>query len=140
MHPLFFRQETDNLTLLHLPPYARELNPAENVWEYLRKNKLAISVFDGYADIVDKYCQAWNFFAKRQGRRYRTEMGRGPASNAFGISLYCECKPAYYSRIAILRRRVRGSDMYWSNVLLPMMMTMSAFMPGSIAKDGFRDL
>jgi hypothetical protein len=53
----------DNITLLHLPPYAPELNPVENVWEYLRKNKLAITVFDGYADILDKCCQAWNFFA-----------------------------------------------------------------------------
>ena len=53
----------DNVTLLHLPPYAPELNPVENIWEYLRKNKLAITVFDGYADIVDKCCQAWNFFA-----------------------------------------------------------------------------
>lgn len=52
-----------NITLLHLPPYAPELNPVENIWEDLRKNKLAITVFDGYADIVDKCCQAWNFFA-----------------------------------------------------------------------------
>jgi hypothetical protein len=29
-----------NLTLLKLPPYAPELNSAENIWEYLRKNKL----------------------------------------------------------------------------------------------------
>ena len=28
----------DNLTLLCLPPYSPELNPVENVWEYLRKN------------------------------------------------------------------------------------------------------
>jgi hypothetical protein len=33
-------QVTDNITLLHLPPYAPELNPVENVWEYLRANKL----------------------------------------------------------------------------------------------------
>ena len=53
----------DNITLLHLPPYSPELNPLENVWEYLRKNKLALTVFDSYADILDKCCQAWNFFA-----------------------------------------------------------------------------
>ena len=53
----------DNVTLLILPPYAPELNPVENVWQYLRANKLAITVFDGYADIVDKCCTAWNFFA-----------------------------------------------------------------------------
>lgn len=53
----------DNLSLITLPPYAPELNPVENVWQYLRGNKLAITVFDGYADIVDKCCEAWNFFA-----------------------------------------------------------------------------
>jgi hypothetical protein len=53
----------DNVTLLILPPYAPELNPVENVWQYLRSNKLAITVFDSYADIVDKCCTAWNFFA-----------------------------------------------------------------------------
>jgi hypothetical protein len=28
-----------NITLLPLPPYAPELNPMENVWDYLRGNK-----------------------------------------------------------------------------------------------------
>lgn len=53
----------DNITLLRLPPYAPELNPIENVWAYLRANKLAITVFDDYDDIVNKTCDAWNFFA-----------------------------------------------------------------------------
>ncbi len=52
-----------NITLLALPPYAPELNPVENIWQYLRANKLAITVFDSYAEIVDKCCDAWNFFA-----------------------------------------------------------------------------
>ena len=56
----------DNITLLELPPYSPELNPVENVWQYLRQNKLAISVFDSYLDILDKCCQAWNFFAHDQ--------------------------------------------------------------------------
>ncbi len=30
----------DNIRLLHLPPYSPELNPMENVWDYLRQNKL----------------------------------------------------------------------------------------------------
>ena len=30
----------DNIVLLPLPPYAPELNPMENVWDYLRGNKL----------------------------------------------------------------------------------------------------
>ena len=53
----------DNITLLKLPPYSPELNPMENVWAYLRANKLAISVFDNYEQIVDRCCEAWNFFA-----------------------------------------------------------------------------
>ena len=44
------------------PPYSL-LNPVENVWAYLRANKLAITVFDTYDDIVDACCNAWNFFA-----------------------------------------------------------------------------
>ena len=53
----------DNITLITLPPYAPELNPIENVWQFLRANKLAITVFDNYQEIVDKCCAAWNFFA-----------------------------------------------------------------------------
>jgi hypothetical protein len=34
----------------------------ENVWEYLRNNKLAITVYNDYEHIVDKSCEAWNFF------------------------------------------------------------------------------
>jgi len=37
----------ENVTLVRLPPYAPELNSDRNVWEYLRGNKLAITVFDG---------------------------------------------------------------------------------------------
>ena len=52
-----------NITLIPLPRYAPELNSAENIWEHLRKNKLANTVFDNYDDIVEKACQAWLFFA-----------------------------------------------------------------------------
>jgi transposase len=52
-----------NITLIRLPPYAPELNPVENIWQYLRGNKLAITVFESYDDIVDKSCAAWCFFA-----------------------------------------------------------------------------
>ena len=34
----------------------------QNVWEYLRGNRLSNTVFDGYSDIVDTCCDAWNFF------------------------------------------------------------------------------
>ncbi len=52
-----------NISLVFLPPYAPELNPMENVWAYLRANKLANRVFRDYEHIVDACCDAWNFFA-----------------------------------------------------------------------------
>ena len=43
-----------------LPPYAPELNPVENVWQYLRQTRLSNRVFESYDDIVDAACAAWN--------------------------------------------------------------------------------
>jgi transposase len=51
----------DNITLLPLPPYAPELNPMENVWEYLRANKLCALVWDTYDAIVQACRDAWRF-------------------------------------------------------------------------------
>lgn len=51
------------ISLLLLPPYAPELNPVENVWQFLRGNWLAISVFDSFDAIVDACCVAWTRFA-----------------------------------------------------------------------------
>jgi putative transposase len=50
----------DNISLLPLPPYSPELNPVENVWQFLRQNHLANRVFDTYTAIVDACCEAWN--------------------------------------------------------------------------------
>ena len=51
----------DNITLLPLPPYSPELNPMENVWEYLRGNKLCALVWDSYEAIVEACKNAWAF-------------------------------------------------------------------------------
>ena len=52
-----------NITLIRLPRYAPELNSAENIWAYLRQNKLSNTVFKTYDDIVETACAAWRFFA-----------------------------------------------------------------------------
>jgi transposase len=57
-----------NITLLHLPPYSPELNPVENVWAFLRANKLSNRVFDTYDDIVDACCDAWNWLIAQPER------------------------------------------------------------------------
>jgi len=51
----------ENITLLSLPPYAPELNPMENVWAFLRANKLSALVWDCYDAIVDACVSAWHF-------------------------------------------------------------------------------
>jgi DDE superfamily endonuclease len=53
-------QVPDNISLLALPPYSPELNPVENVWQFLRQNFLSNRVFATYEAIVDACCEAWN--------------------------------------------------------------------------------
>jgi hypothetical protein len=51
----------DNIRLLPLPAYSPELNPMENVWEYLRQNKLCALVWNTYDEILEACKTAWNF-------------------------------------------------------------------------------
>jgi len=50
----------DTITLVPLPPKCPELNPVENIWEYMRGNWLSNRVFKSYEDILDHCCYAWN--------------------------------------------------------------------------------
>lgn len=50
-----------NITLIALPPYSPELNSMENVWYYLRANKLSLLVWGGYDAIVAACKDAWHF-------------------------------------------------------------------------------
>jgi transposase len=50
----------DNISLLRLPAYSPELNPQENIWQYLRQNMLASRVYETYDTIVTACCKAWN--------------------------------------------------------------------------------
>jgi len=49
-----------NITLLLLPPRSPELNPVENIWQFMRDNWLSNRVFKSYDDIVTTCCEAWN--------------------------------------------------------------------------------
>jgi transposase len=48
-----------NNTPIFLPSRAPELNPVENVWQYLRQNWLSNTVFESYDAIIDAVCAAW---------------------------------------------------------------------------------
>ena len=58
----------DNIILLHLPPYSSELNPVENVWAYLRGNKLSKRIFETYDAIANACCDAWSWLAEQPER------------------------------------------------------------------------
>ena len=45
--------------MLHQPPYSPELNPVENIWQFLRQNHLSNRVFDSYDTILTACCEAW---------------------------------------------------------------------------------
>ena len=48
-----------NISLLPLPPYSPELNPVENLWQFLKHNFLNSRVFASYEAIVEACCAAW---------------------------------------------------------------------------------
>lgn len=49
----------ENITLILLPSRAPELNPVENIWQYMRANWLSNRVFETYDAIIDAACEAW---------------------------------------------------------------------------------
>jgi hypothetical protein len=53
-----------NITPILLPSRAPELNPVENVWQYMRANWLSNRVFENYDAIIEAICEAWNNLMK----------------------------------------------------------------------------
>lgn len=49
-----------NIVPIFLPPRSPELNPVENIWQYLRQTYLSNRVFETHGDIIDACCDAWN--------------------------------------------------------------------------------
>ncbi len=49
-----------NMALLPMPSKSPELNPVENIWQFMRDNWLSNRIFKSYDDIIDHCCFAWN--------------------------------------------------------------------------------
>jgi transposase len=49
-----------NITILPLPPRSPELNPVENIWQFMRDNWLSNRIFKSWDEIVTICCEAWN--------------------------------------------------------------------------------
>jgi hypothetical protein len=58
----------DSITLLPIPPDSPELNPMENVWGYLRGNKLSHQAWNTYDAIVQACAEAWRFLVGNPDR------------------------------------------------------------------------
>ena len=50
----------ENITLVPLPPKCPELNPVENIWQFLRDNWISNRIFASYENLLDHCCFAWN--------------------------------------------------------------------------------
>ena len=57
-----------NITIVPLPAKCPELNPQENIWQFMRDNWLSNRVFTSYDNIVDHCCEAWNKLTDRPWR------------------------------------------------------------------------
>ena len=49
----------DNISIVALPAKCTELNPVENIWQFMRDNWLSNRVFTSHDNIVDHCCEAW---------------------------------------------------------------------------------
>ena len=49
-----------NITIMPIPPRSPELNPVENLWQFIRNTWLSNRVFRSYNQIVDLCCDAWS--------------------------------------------------------------------------------
>ena len=48
-----------NITMLPLPPRSPELNPVENIWQFMRDNWLSNRIFKSFDEIVAICAEAW---------------------------------------------------------------------------------
>jgi len=49
-----------SISIIALPPKCPELNPVENIRQFMRDNWLSNRAFTSYDNIIDHCCEAWN--------------------------------------------------------------------------------
>ena len=68
----------DNITLPPLPPRSPELNPVENIWQFMRDNWLSNRVFKSYEDIVASAVTPGTTSPTDRGKSCPSGCGNGP--------------------------------------------------------------
>jgi transposase len=57
-----------SFSIVPLPTKCPELNPVENVWQFMRQNWLSNRIFQSDEAIVDHCCEAWNKLVDQPAR------------------------------------------------------------------------
>ncbi len=57
-----------NVSLMIIPPYCPELNPMENIWQFIRQNYLSNQVYENTDEIVEACCYGWNSLTAEVGK------------------------------------------------------------------------
>ncbi len=52
--------EHDNIRVLPLPARCPELNPVENIWQFMRDDWRSNRIFRSHDEILDHCCDAWS--------------------------------------------------------------------------------
>ena len=86
-----------NITLMLLPSRAPELNPVENIWQYLRANWLSNRVFENFEEIIDAACDAWNKL-----------LAQPETITSIGMRKWAHIGQTSYPLVLLQRRAARG--------------------------------
>ena len=57
-----------HVSLLKIPPYSPELNPCEQLWQYIKDKWLKNRCYKDYEDILSAAVEAWQNFTAEDGR------------------------------------------------------------------------
>lgn len=58
----------ENLRIVLLPPYSPELNPVENLWQWMRSHRTSNQIFTDYDDLIDGVGGAWRTLTRKRLR------------------------------------------------------------------------
>ena len=84
-----------NITLIPLPAKCPELNPQENVWQFMRENWLSNRVFTSYQQIVDLCCDAWNSLVDQPWRIMSIGTRQWPTGSNHRVLVLAPTQPPF---------------------------------------------
>ena len=107
-----------NMTLVFLPSRAPELNPVENIWQYLRQTWLSNRVFETYEAIIEAACEAWRSLLAQPTPSPQSATAAGLTSvrnegrwyQATVTALFRSARACCHARFAALKSGITSSE------------------------------